>query len=246
MINFFAVSSTTYLDIAVPMRAFIIHTLKYLFAKLKWRKQCIFDYSVCISTKSTFEGMNKIHSGATYAGNMGLGSYIGGDCHLRADVGRFTSIAPKVSCTDGVHPMEAPFATTCPSFFSLNPDKSQNGGTFATEQLFEEHRFVNRERQIAVSIGSDCWIGTGVFFVGGVTVGDGAVVLAHAVVTKDVPPYAIVGGVPAKIIKYRYDEATISFLLRVKWWNQPITWLRENWRLMSNIEQLKAHYGQET
>lgn len=62
-----------------------------------------------------------------------------------------------------------------------------------------------------MKIGSDCWIGTGVFLVGGIVIGNGAVVLAGAVVTKDVPPYAIVGGVPARILRYRYDEETINF-----------------------------------
>ncbi len=68
-------------------------------------------------------------------------------------------------------------------------------------------------------IGNDVWIGHGVFIKEGVTVGDGAVIAAGAVVVKDVPPYAIVGGSPAKIIKYRFDEKTISKLLELQWWN---------------------------
>ena len=65
--------------------------------------------------------------------------------------------------------------------------------------------------------------------------------LAGAVVTKDVPPYAIVGGVPAKIIRYRYDEETIAFLLRIKWWDMPEDWLKENWRLLNDMDKLKAY-----
>ena len=68
-------------------------------------------------------------------------------------------------------------------------------------------------------------------------------VLAHAVVTKDVPPYAIVGGVPAKIIGYRYDEATIKWLLNVQWWNNPIAWFRAHWSLLCDIDKLKAYYN---
>jgi len=68
-------------------------------------------------------------------------------------------------------------------------------------------------------IGSDVWIGTEAMFMAGITVGSGAVIAARAVVTKDVPPYAIVGGNPAKIIKYRFDEKTIAQLLSLKWWD---------------------------
>ena len=74
-----------------------------------------------------------------------------------------------------------------------------------------------------VSIGNDVWIGAGAFIKGGVTIGDGAIVGAHAVVTKDVPPYAIVGGVPARVIRYRFDEATIRELLGLRWWDYDLS-----------------------
>jgi len=69
-----------------------------------------------------------------------------------------------------------------------------------------------------VVIGSDVWIGYDSLILSGITIGDGAVVAARAVVTKDVPPYAIVGGNPAKIIRYRFSEKTIARLLKIKWW----------------------------
>lgn len=74
-----------------------------------------------------------------------------------------------------------------------------------------------------VIIGNDVWIGEGVSFVStGITVGDGAVVAANATVTKDVPPYAIVGGVPARVIKYRFPEKVIEKLVQLKWWQYSI------------------------
>lgn len=73
-----------------------------------------------------------------------------------------------------------------------------------------------------VEIGNDVWIGHGAFVKGGVKIGDGAIVAAHAAVTKDVPPYAIVGGVPAKVIRYRFDQETINELLELKWWDYDL------------------------
>lgn len=79
-----------------------------------------------------------------------------------------------------------------------------------------------------IVIGNDVWIGYEAVILAGVTVGDGAIIGTRALVTKDVPPYTIVGGVPAKPIRKRFDEETIEKLLRVKWWNWPEEKIKEN------------------
>lgn len=85
-----------------------------------------------------------------------------------------------------------------------------------------------------IIIGNDVWIGYEAVILSGVTIGDGAIIGARAVVTRDVPPYTIVGGVPAKAIKKRFSEATIAFLLRLQWWN----WSKE--KIAENIAAIKA------
>ena len=209
---------------------FVLHWKRYIILKLKYRGKVRFNTTTRIDVSSTFEGANVIGDNTRFCGILGYGSYICNDCSIIGSVGRFTSIAAEVNNAQGVHPITAPYVTTSPMFFSL---KKQSGITFAKEQLFEEMR-------APIQIGNDCWIGQRAFFVGGLTIGDGAVVLAGAVVTKDVPPYAVVGGVPAKILKYRYDEETIDFLLEKKWWNMPIEWLKENSELLCDIEKLKV------
>ena len=79
-----------------------------------------------------------------------------------------------------------------------------------------------------IVIGNDVWIGYEAVIMSGVTIGDGAIIGTRAVVTKDVPPYAIVGGVPAKIIRKRFDDKTIGTLLRLQWWNWPPEKIKRN------------------
>ena len=213
--------------------------LKRWFLRLKWRGKLQFEQGCDIALQAQFEGMNKIYSHSSFGGILGYGSYIGHHSSLTAKIGRFCSISNHVICNAGIHPFQAPFATTSPCFFSL---RKQNGATFATRQMFTECKTINNKGLFDCEIGNDVWICEGVFINGGIHIADGAVVLAHAVVTKDVPPYAIVGGVPAKIIGYRYDEATIKWLLNVQWWNNPIAWFRAHWSLLCDIDKLKAYY----
>ena len=227
------------------MRQKLMYVLRFIYHKINNRKKVSFGITSVPSFDSIFEGMSKLHPYVKFHGFLGYGSYIGNHSCLSAKVGRFTSIAPYVRCNDGIHPYKKPFVSTAPCFYSLNPGHSQNGSTFANEQLFEESNYSIPSNKIAITIGNDCWIGEGAFIIGGVTIADGAMVLAHAVVTKNVPPYAIVGGVPAKIIGYRYDEETINYLLRIRWWSNNPHWFKENWKLLSNIDKLVEFYKEK-
>lgn len=218
------------------------NTVSYFITRIRFCGKVKLAYSSRVTMRSSFEGCCKIHPHTTFHGKLGYGSYIGANSSLSADIGRFTSIAGHVRTIIGRHAYTYPFATTSPCFFSLNPHNLQSGFTFATEQVFEEITNVDKHHNISVKIGNDCWIGEDVMLVGGVTVGNGAVILAGAVVTKDIPPYAIVCGVPARILRYRYDEKTIAFLQSIKWWNNSEEWFRTNWKLMCDIDRLKAHY----
>ncbi|MDH6342506.1 acetyltransferase-like isoleucine patch superfamily enzyme [Parabacteroides sp. PFB2-12] len=78
-----------------------------------------------------------------------------------------------------------------------------------------------------IVIGNDVWVGYEAVIMAGVHIGDGAIIGTRAVVTKDVPPYTIVGGVPAREIRKRFDEATISKLLKLQWWDWPVDKIQE-------------------
>lgn len=221
------------------MFRFLKKTLKFLYHKIKYGRLVKFDFSVNISNGAIFEGMNKLHPKSYFGGRLGYGSYIGPSSNILGNIGKYTSIAPDVKVLNGKHPYTTPFVSTNPAFFSL---RKQNGSTFTTKQRFNELLYMDKEKTYSVVIGNDCWIGERVLIIGGVTVGDGAVILAGAVVTKDVPPYAIVGGVPSKILKYRYDEDTIAFLLKFKWWDKDLVWLKENIDAMNDIDLLKKKF----
>ncbi len=223
---------------------FFNHFSLYLWQKWHNGDKVRFWYSSHISHRCQFEGMNMVGKKTSFFGSLGYGSYVGDNGLVSAEIGRFSSIGPNCSYINATHAYKAPFVSTSPLFFSLSHDRNPQNKTFAKRQMLEEFRYFDAERELVNKIGSDCWIGLGVTLIGGVEIHDGAVVLAHAVVTKDVPPYAIVGGVPAKIIGYRYDEDTIDFLLKAKWWNNNLKWFSENCELLCNINKLKEYYGE--
>lgn len=200
----------------------------------------MFSQYTYISKNCKFEGRNIICKGTTFSGSLGYGSYLGDNCNLNAEIGRFCSIGPGCHYINQSHPYKAPFVSTSRQFVSMS---GRSGGkTFTKHQVFDEFLFFDKERGLINKIGNDCWLGADVTLIGGVEIKDGAVVLANAVVTKDVPPYAIVGGVPAKIIGYRYDEETIALLQRTHWWTMDEQWLDEHWDLMVDLEKYKKYF----
>lgn len=217
--------------------------IKYFYLKFKLKNKVHFYWTTKIGIDSKFEGGNLLQQNVAFSGEMGFGSYIAFDSIILGKVGRFTSIGPNVRFNSGKHPYTYPFASTSPWFYSENPLKIKNGPKFLSENYFEEYEMIDKKKWYAVEIGNDCWIGEGAFLVGGVRINDGAMVLAHAVVTKDVPPYAIVGGVPAKILGYRYSESDIDKLLKIQWWNNDIEWLKENANLLQDISKIILSYN---
>jgi len=214
--------------------SFVKDIIRYVVTKFKFGKYVTFPYSCKIGLASKFEGTNVLNKDTYFIGSLGFGSYVGSGSELNASVGRFTSIASGFKVLGGRHPYTYPFVTTCPMFFSL---LKQNGRTFAKRQEFSET--VLADSKYRVVIGNDVWIGGNVSIVSGTIVGDGAVLLAGCIVTQNIPPYAIVGGVPAKIIKYRYSQPDIDWLMELKWWNKPLDWLQENSEALCNIENLR-------
>lgn len=154
--------------------------------------------------------------GATIKGRVSVGfmSYIGtgGSEFRNCTIGRFCSIAPGVV----VAPTEHPVDWLSSHLFAFN-----NNGPFLAQPDFMRWKRPNvfdRNTTGTTRIGHDVWIGRNVTILRNVTIGDGAIVAAGAVVTKDVPPYAIVGGVPARVIRYRFSEAIIARLQALQWW----------------------------
>ncbi|SFN30212.1 Acetyltransferase (isoleucine patch superfamily) [Formivibrio citricus] len=147
-----------------------------------------------------------------------------------ADIGKFCSIAMRVAVGLGQHPTT--YASSHPAFYAAHQPVAK---TYCTEDHFNPFR--------KTVIGHDVWIGQNALINDGISVGTGAIVAAGAVVTKDVPPYAIVGGVPAKVIKFRFDEGTRNALLATKWWDMPDEWLDEHHELFRDVDHLLAVFA---
>jgi len=142
---------------------------------------------------------------------IGKKSYMNGGGYLRTNIfiGRYCSIGRRVTIAAGEHNMTG---------LSTSPGMSNIGNSYTDEEV-SKLGIVKKFKNTKTIIENDVWIGDGVVILPGVNIGNGAVVGTNSVVTKNIPPYAIVGGVPAKIIKYRFPNYIIEKLLDIKWWN---------------------------
>lgn len=172
----------------------------------------------------------------TYEYSLRLGAFsyqVSGYC-CAAQIGRYCSFGEEVQIGRQNHPMT--WASTSPAFYLGNKLFSLPEGFFGSED-YNSYSFFNSEpatRAKLTNIGNDVWIGHGAIINAGITIGDGVVVAAGSVVTKDVPPYAVVGGNPAIIKKFRIPPALITPYLKVKWWRFA------PWQL-SHLDASKPH-----
>jgi acetyltransferase-like isoleucine patch superfamily enzyme len=170
---------------------------------------------------------------------IGLGSYIGAFTALvKCKIGRFSSIASHVSVAAGAHPVSG-FVSTSPSFYAAQP---ANHLALSPGGLFEEYKYTGSDKRFHVEIGNDVWIAGHVLLLQGIRLGDGCIVAAGAVVTRDVPPYAIVGGVPATIIRYRFPVDIIEKLLSLQWWDRSPEELRAAQTCFHDAGGFIAHF----
>lgn len=202
------------------------------------RKNILFGKRIKIDSKCKFEGYNSFGIN-NFLSNcvVGRGTYTGNNVELKSViVGRFCSLGSNIRNTTGNHPTNT-FISTHPSFFSTG---KAAGFTFSKQQKFKELNYI--KDHYLVEIGNDVWIGDNVSILDGIKIGDGAIIGTGSLVTKNIEPYSINVGVPAKKIKYRFSDEEIDSLLKLRWWNKDLKWIEEHAKHFDNIEKISYLY----
>ncbi|MEY2702104.1 MAG: hypothetical protein RLY43_737 [Bacteroidota bacterium] len=196
----------------------IKNLLKFIFFRFKFRKSQI-CYGASVDNSSALGDFVKLFENVKIENSeIGKFTYIQANSIIRNTViGPYCSIATNVIVGPSQHPMH--FLSTSPVFY----DPRQPLPKFLNDSVIysEEVKYTR--------IGADVWIGEGVKILSPVIIGVGSIIAAGSVVTKDVLPYSIVGGVPAKFIKHRFSsQDLIDKLIQSEWWNLPVDTLQNN------------------
>lgn len=196
------------------------------------RKQIIIGEGTLFNGTTIFEGNNRINRYChLYGAHVGTGTYMGDECVFNSTyIGRYCALGAGIRVSIGDHPIHK-VVSIHPAFFS---NKKQAGFTFCKQDVWKSSK--QKANQYACTIGNDVWIGDEVTILGGVSIADGSVIGAGAVVIKDTEPYGIYAGVPAKKIGSRFTEEEIKQLLMIQWWNLDFDELSKKAPLFSDIQ----------
>lgn len=212
-----------------PLTLFFRWFFTKLFLEIKYLKKHLkLEYMVEVKN-CTFGYYNTIYKYSRLkSSSFGDFTYVARDAQVHyTTVGKFCCIGPNVSTGMGAHPSST-FVSSHPLFYST---RGQAGGKVIVDKnVFDEYQ--------ETIIGNDVWIGANALIKYGVTIGNGAIIAAGAVVTKNVEAYTIVGGVPAKYIKHRFTAEQINFLENFRWWDKNFDWIKEHKDLFQDIEKL--------
>lgn len=214
----------------------LYRTLFYPFVRMviELKTKSIMKQKTYTNKGTVLRGKNYIGKGTILTNvDLGFGSYISVNGDLsNARVGKYCSIGPNLTSVGGNHPIKG-FKSTHPAFYAKN-----NGAGFSymdyindavksnSDVIFAEDKYVDEGHGYFYEIGNDVWIGANVSICQGVRIGDGAVIGACSLVNKDVEPYAIYAGVPAKKIGQRFSDDDIKKLLTEKWWEKDEEWIK--------------------
>lgn len=198
------------------------------------QKSYIFDGSILCG--KNYIGKNTLLKNTT----VGFGSYVNNDCDLTdTRIGKYSSIGTGVKTVLGNHPLDGHVALH-PAFYSK---AGALGYTYVDKDTYEEFSYIDEENRFQVSIGNDVWIGNDVRILGGVTIADGCAIGAEALVTKDTVPYGIYAGIPAKLIRKRFDDETITVLSEQKWWDKGEDWIKDHINDFARAKSLVENFG---
>lgn len=211
-----------------PVIRTVIYNLKYPYANIGFgariinssleRNVKIDEWSIIINSKlSEYVHINK--NNLINSSELGKHTYTGQNTIIEfTQIGNFCSISWNVTIGAAQH--------------DYNRVTSHEMLYSKWHEFIEEPIYSPFEKN--VSVGNDVWIGANSIILRGVKVGDGAVIGAGAVVTKDIPDYGIAIGIPAKVVKYRFDKKTINILKKVRWWDFPTEIIKKNLALLSS------------
>lgn len=199
--------------------------LRWIYPELGWLASADYDFSKLRSWKQNVKvGKNVRISPVYLLSDVEIGeyTYISTNSFVaNTKIGKFCSIGPNFLCGWGVHPTNG--LSTSPIFYSKEAKY-----TFSKENKIDEHP--------QITIGNDVFIGANATVLEGIKIGDGAIIGAGAVVSKDIPPYAIAVGCPIQIKNYRFSEEVIAKLQKIKWWDFDEEKLQEVEQMFFNIE----------